>query len=148
MCHGERGDEHESVGPGRVRSAKPIGVATRKHRGVMKDIIQQTKDCEKQFPETSQAFKDMLGEMYDTFCGKMLDYGSGNIALGRDLSDEDNKKMALMGIWFRSNDKMARIENIVNKSNVPNHESLEDSYLDLANYSVIATIVGKNIWGK
>jgi len=99
----------------------------------MKDIIQQTRDCEKQFPETCEAFQKMLGEMYDTFC---------------DLSDEDNKKMALMGIWFRSNDKMARIENIVNKSNVPNHESLEDSYLDLANYSVIATIVGRDAWGK
>ena len=50
----------------------------------MKDIIQQTKDCEKQFPETCEAFQKMLGEMYDTFCGKMLDYGSGNIALGGD----------------------------------------------------------------
>ena len=56
--------------------------------------------------------------------------------------------MALMGIWFRSNDKMARIENIVNKEGVPNHEPLKDSYLDLANYSVIAMIVKDGKWGK
>ena len=106
------------------------------------------KECEEKFPQTSEAFKAVLAHMYDLFCGKMLDYGSGNISLGRDISLEDNKKMALMGIWFRSNDKMARIENIVNKEGVPNHEPLKDSYLDLANYSVIAMIVKDGKWGK
>ena len=106
------------------------------------------KECEEKFPQTSEAFKAVLAHMYGVFCGKMLDYGSGNISLGRDISLEDNKKMALMGIWFRSNDKMARIENIVNKEGVPNHEPLKDSYLDLANYSVIAMIVKDGKWGK
>ena len=106
------------------------------------------KKVEEMYPETTQAFKDKMEEMYEIFCKKMWDYGSNNIALGRDLSEDHNKKMSLMGIWFRSNDKMSRIENLLQRKDDAVNESLEDSYLDLANYSVIASIVRKNLWGK
>lgn len=108
------------------------------------------KKVEEMYPETTQAFKEKMDEMYETFCKKMWDYGSKNIALGRDLSEDHNKKMSLMGIWFRSNDKMSRIENILERGDLSStaNEPLEDSYLDLANYSIIATIVHKNLWGK
>jgi hypothetical protein len=100
------------------------------------------------YPQTAAEFKAMTDEMYKVFCAKMYDYGANNIALGRDLTDEHNKKLSLMGIWFRSNDKMARIENLLQRKDDAANESLEDSYLDLANYSVIASIVRKNLWGK
>lgn len=101
------------------------------------------------YPQTTEAFKDMMSEMYLIFCMKMNDYGANNIALGRDLSVPKNKHMSLMGIWFRSNDKMSRIENLIsNREDAPSNEPLRDSYLDLANYSVIASIVDKNLWGK
>lgn len=104
---------------------------------------------EEMYPQTTEAFKDMMSEMYLIFCMKMNDYGANNIALGRDLAVPKNKYMSLMGIWFRSNDKMARIENLIsNRDDAPSNEPLRDSYLDLANYSVIATIVDKNLWGK
>lgn len=104
---------------------------------------------EEMYPQTTEAFKDMMSEMYTTFCMKMNDYGANNIALGRDLDVPKNKYMSLMGIWFRSNDKMSRIENLIsNQEGSPSNEPLRDSYLDLANYSIIASIVEKNLWGK
>jgi hypothetical protein len=111
----------------------------------MKDSIQIVEEM---YPQTTAEFKAMTDEMYKVFCAKMYDYGANNIALGRDLTDEHNKKLSLMGIWFRSNDKMSRIENLLQRKDDAVNESLEDSYLDLANYSVIASIVRKNLWGK
>ena len=40
---------------------------------------------EEMYPQTTEAFKDMMSEMYLIFCMKMNDYGANNIALGRDL---------------------------------------------------------------
>ena len=108
-----------------------------------------TQKIEAMYPDTTEQFKAMMSEMYMTFCMKMDDYGANNIALGRDLSVADNKRMSLMGIWFRSNDKMARIENLIKREGeAPSNEPLRDSYLDLANYCIIASIVDKNLWGK
>ena len=91
----------------------------------------------------------MLKHMYITFCEKQYDYGPQNISLGRDLQDLENKRKSLQGIWFRSNDKLSRIDNLLtNMDSNPKNESLEDSYLDLANYSIIAHIVNKNKWAK
>jgi hypothetical protein len=110
-----------------------------------RDVV---KAVEEKYPETAQEFKANLDRMYETFCSKMWDYGSHNIALGRDLSNIYNKKRSLNGIWFRSNDKMSRIENLLERSDVAVNEPLTDSYLDLANYSVIAMVVDADKWGK
>ena len=45
-----------------------------------KEVI---KAVEEKYPETAQEFKANLDRMYETFCSKMWDYGSHNIALGR-----------------------------------------------------------------
>lgn len=112
----------------------------------MSDLI--IDKMEAMYPQTTEQFKATMSEMYTIFCKKMNDYGANNIALGRDLSNENNKYMSLMGIWFRSNDKMSRIENLLKSGGNSANEPLLDSYLDLANYSVIASIVDKNLWGK
>ena len=104
--------------------------------------------CEKKFPHTASEFKNILNEMYATFCEKQHDYGPSNISLGRDLSVAANRKKSLQGLWFRSNDKLSRVDNILEQNISAKNEPLEDSYLDLANYSVISLLVKKNIWGK
>ena len=77
---------------------------------------------EEMYPHTTEAFKDMMSEMYLIFCMKMNDYGANNIALGRDLAVPKNKYMSLMGILFRSNDKMSRIENLIsNRDDAPSN---------------------------
>jgi len=104
--------------------------------------------CETNFPETTKEFKNTLNKMYVTFCEKQHDYGPSNISLGRDLSIIANRKKSLHGLWFRSNDKLSRVDNILEQNLSTKNEPLEDSYLDLANYSVISLLVKKNLWGK
>ena len=43
-------------------------------------------------------------------------------------------------------DKIARINNLIETGNTPENESLEDSYKDLANYSIIALMVLRGKW--
>tara|TARA_R100000781_G_scaffold74697_2_gene46500 strand:+ start:1034 stop:1372 length:339 start_codon:yes stop_codon:yes gene_type:complete len=104
--------------------------------------------CENKYPETTAAFKDILNQMYTTFCEKQHDYGPTNISLGRDLSKKENKTKSLTGIWFRSNDKLCRVDNLLTTGFKAKNESLEDSFLDLANYSVISLLVCKDKWEK
>jgi|TARA_R100001460_G_scaffold101565_2_gene145671 hypothetical protein len=114
----------------------------------MKTKEKSVEYCENKFPETTKEFKNILNEMYVTFCKKQHDYGPSNISLGRDLSVAKNRKKSLQGLWFRSNDKLSRVDNILEQNISAKNEPLEDSYLDLANYSVISLLVKKNIWGK
>ena len=106
------------------------------------------EECEKQYPETTQEFKRIMQEQYELFCKKQLDYGPGNIAVGTNLQTEQEKDVALMGVWFRMSDKIQRLKNMVvlGSTNVHN-ESIEDSYKDLSNYSVICQIVKNGKWG-
>lgn len=66
---------------------------------------------------------------------KQKDYGSSNIS---DCGE--------VGLIVRSNDKMARLKNLVLKAKSPNNESIDDSWQDLANYAVIAQLVRKGVW--
>ena len=104
--------------------------------------------CESKYPETTAEFKKIQQEQYELFCMKQLDYGPDNITLGKDTEKLDNRFLSLMGLWFRMNDKMQRILNIVNNHIKPNNESLEDSWTDLSNYSIISILVYRNKWAK
>lgn len=111
----------------------------------MENIIKQ---CEDLYPESATEFKKIQAEMYALWCKKHMDYGPENIALGKDLANPSNKRMSLLGIWFRSNDKVSRIANLLNNQLTPLNESLEDSWIDLCNYSIISMIVNRGKWGK
>lgn len=65
---------------------------------------------------------------------KQRDYGSGNIS-----------SFGEFGVLVRMNDKMERLKNLL-KMELPKNESVEDSYLDLANYAIIAVLVRRGIW--
>ena len=41
--------------------------------------------CEEKFPQTTNEFKKILDEMYDTFCKKQRNYGPDNISGGSSL---------------------------------------------------------------
>jgi hypothetical protein len=104
--------------------------------------------CEAKYPITTAEFKKIQQEQYELFCKKQLDYGPENITLGKDTEKSENRKLSLMGLWFRMNDKIQRILNIVSNQAQPNNESLEDSWTDLSNYSIISILVHRNKWGK
>jgi hypothetical protein len=43
-------------------------------------------------------------------------------------------------------DKFARINNLVDNGKDPQHESLEDSFKDMANYAIIGLLVLRGKW--
>ena len=69
--------------------------------------------CEEKFPGTTQEFKKILDEMYSTFCKKQRNYGPDNISVGSLLESSDDINVALTGLWFRKNDKIQRLKQIV-----------------------------------
>lgn len=119
---------------------------------MIEDKIQQNpiiKEIEEKFPEMTKEYKRIMREQYLTFCKKQSNYGPDNISLGKDLTKEDDIKLSLMGLFFRMNDKIQRIKQLVvigTKDNV--NESVIDTYQDLSVYSIIAQIVKNGKWGK
>ena len=110
--------------------------------------IRAVSDFEKLYPELSIEFKKIQDEQYKLFSSKMLDYGLGNISLGSDLHNRDDKNLSLTGIWLRCNDKINRLKNILkrNGKNYVEGEKSIDSWIDIANYGIIAMLVTRNKW--
>jgi hypothetical protein len=97
----------------------------------------------------TEEFKNILDEMYLTFCKKQRNYGPGNISVGTALQTKEDVKLSLSGLWFRKNDKIQRLKQLVVLGQ-PDEvgESIEDTYQDLAVYSVISQLVTRNKWAK
>ena len=105
--------------------------------------------CEETYPQTTQEFRNILDEMYETFCKKQRNYGPGNISVGTSLETEDDIKVALTGLWVRKNDKIQRLLQLVVKGQ-PDEvgENIQDTYEDLSVYGVISQIVQRKKWAK
>ena len=105
--------------------------------------------CERNYPQTTEEFKNILDEMYLTFCKKQRNYGPGNISVGTSLQTQDEVRLSLTGLWFRINDKVNRLKQMVVLGQ-PDEvgESIQDTYEDLSVYGIIAQIVQRGKWGK
>ena len=105
-------------------------------------------DFERLYPELSEEFKNVQNEQYELFAAKMMDYGLSNISLGSDLSTKDDKNLSLTGIWLRCNDKINRLKNMLKRQgkNYVQGEAMIDSFIDIANYGIIAMLVMRNKW--
>ena len=75
-------------------------------------------------------------QLFDT---KQMDYGSTNIAACGE-----------MGIAVRLQDKVSRMRNLLLKElkneGDANHEPLEDTYKDAANYAMIGLLLKRGLW--
>ena len=69
---------------------------------------------------------------------KHKDYGPKNIA--------QSPGGPLNGLRVRMWDKFARINNLIDSGATPENESLKDSFLDMANYAIIAMLVLDGEW--
>jgi hypothetical protein len=106
-------------------------------------------EIETKYPETTQMFKEVMQHQYELFCLKQSNYGPDNISLGTNLQKKEDRKMSQMGLWFRMNDKIQRLKQLVllgSKDNVG--ESVTDTYQDLSVYGIICQIVKEGKWGK
>ena len=98
--------------------------------------------CEKNYPELTKEYKKIMMEQYILFCKKHRNYGCGNINVGTNLDTDSDVKLALTGLWFRSNDKIQRLKQLVIIGEPDTvKESLKDTFQDLSIYGIIAQIV-------
>tara|TARA_R110000822_G_scaffold10715_1_gene40304 strand:- start:174 stop:503 length:330 start_codon:yes stop_codon:yes gene_type:complete len=68
---------------------------------------------------------------------KQLDYGPENISVFGEF-----------GVLVRSSDKLERLKNLHKSGNATaaTSESISDSWMDLANYALIAVLLRKGLW--
>lgn len=83
---------------------------------------------------------DLTEELVELLVSKHKDYGPKNIS--------DSPGGPLNGLRVRMHDKLARINNLIDSGKNPNHESLEDSFKDMANYAIIGLLVMRGKWDK
>ena len=85
---------------------------------------------------------------YELFCKKQKNYGPGNISVGSNLETNDDVKLSLTGLWFRMNDKIQRLKQLVllKKEAKVTTESVKDTFQDLSIYGIIAQIVSNGNW--
>jgi len=105
--------------------------------------------CESNYPEMMEEYKRIMWEQYETFCKKQRNYGPGNISVGTSLETKDDIRLSLTGLWFRINDKVQRLKQMVVLGQ-PDEvgESIQDTFQDLSVYGIIAQIVQNKKWGK
>jgi len=141
--------------PGREKETSPT------HKVVFNQIQQRILEqgsvdentaiayCEKEYPETCNAFLNISADQYVLFCKKQKNYGPSNISVGTDLRTNADVKLSLTGLWFRINDKVQRLKQLIvlgHKDEVG--ESELDTFQDLSVYGIIAQLVSKKVWGK
>ena len=104
---------------------------------------------EQQYPKTTDEFKRLQKLQYEVFCEKQMDYGPSNISMGTSLNTDDEKRLSLVGLIVRINDKVQRLLNLVVKHNrEAQNEPAIDAFKDLSVYGIIAQIVQNGKWGK
>lgn len=81
---------------------------------------------------------EISDELTNLLIKKHADYGPRNIS--------GSPGGPLNGLRVRMWDKIARINHLIETGNDAKNESLEDSFADLANYSIIALMVLKGKW--
>lgn len=84
--------------------------------------------------------QNVAEELVDLLISKHHDYGPKNIA--------QSPGGPLNGLRVRLWDKLARLNNLVDTNVDPEHESLEDTFKDMANYAIIGLLVLRGKWDK
>jgi hypothetical protein len=102
------------------------------HRGVS---IVNHKGTYTQF---TSSLDNTAKELTSLLLTKHSDYGPKNIS--------DSPGGALNGLRVRLHDKLARLNNLVDSGVDPKHESLEDTFKDMANYAIIGLLVLRGQW--
>jgi hypothetical protein len=118
-------------------------------RVVAYDEPEVVKQVEEMYPEMTDEFKTIMFTQYELFCKKQLNYGPSNISVGTSLETNEDIKLSLTGLWFRMNDKINRLKQLV-VFGQPDKvgESINDTYMDLSVYGIIAQIVSNKKWAK
>ena len=134
--------------------SKYYEISSKMNSKKIQDIVQDETNqiivlFEEEYPELAEEFQNIQEEMYEIFARKHMDYGLNNIALGGNLTNQEDKKFSLTGLCIRLTDKISRLKNLlINGKNFVEGESMEDTFIDIANYGIIGLLVGRDKWKK
>lgn len=135
--------------PKRKHNFNPIKTEPQYDEVIQYDNPEVVEAMEKQWPEMTAEFKRIMFTQYELFCLKQSNYGPDNISVGSKLQTEDEVKVSLTGLWFRMNDKIQRLKQLVVLGKQDNiGESCEDTFQDLSVYGIIAQLVSSGKWAK
>lgn len=84
-----------------------------------------------------QAFEIVNEELKQMFLKKHADYGKDNIL--------DTKEL---GIAFRVSDKLNRLKNLLVNNQTPKNESVEETWIDIGVYAIIAILYRRGWFQK
>lgn len=99
-------------------------------------------------PVQCREFLGAIMRMYRTHLAKNADYspanilGTGEVGLATRLWDKTSRLLNLLGF------KIVIESSSYDRPLEPKLESIEDTYMDLAVYAVIGTLLRKGAWGK
>jgi len=100
-------------------------------------------------PEQARAFREIVGKMYRVHLDKNTDYSpanimaTGEIGLITRLWDKTARLLNLLGFRFSIQDA-----GTFDAPKTPKHESIDDTYQDLAVYAIIGILLRAGKWGK
>lgn len=83
------------------------------------------------------AYQQVLDELMQMFLKKHRDYGKGNI-----LSIEE------YGILLRSSEKIERLKHLLKNNADPANESIEETWIDIAVYAILAILYRRGQFQK
>ena len=119
------------------RTSKEPGLNSKPIPGGRKLADGSVTDTPYSFPvEVSKVF----AELEELLLSKHRDYGPKNIS--------QSPGGPLNGLRVRLWDKLARLNNLTDKNTKPQHESLEDTFKDMANYAIIGLLVLRDKWDR
>jgi hypothetical protein len=121
--------------PIRIRTGIEDRVVSETRRTV-KDNFNNPSVARELYLETH--LSNTVNELSELLLSKHKDYGPKNISQAPGG--------AVNGLRVRMHDKLARINNLIDSGANPEHESLEDSFKDMANYAIIGLLVLRKQW--
>ena len=133
----------------REMESKVVDPADDSERKVTNEVHPVVEQMETEWPVMTKEFRRLQRQQYELFLKKQHDYGPGNISVGTMLQTPEEIQLSLTGLWFRMNDKIQRLKNmLMSQRESAVDEPMEDAYLDVSNYGIMATIVKNGKWGK
>ena len=114
------------------------------------DSIPSLHVTEVRCPEQAKAFAEILGVMYRTHLDKNADYspanilGTGDVGLITRLWDKIARILNLSGFQFEIKPESVRFVS----PKEPKNESLDDSFMDAAVYTIIGILLRQGKWGR
>ena len=108
--------------------------------GNIKELPEAVQQMIREYPQSefNEAVQQKFQHAKSVLLKKHNDYGPKNIS--------QSPGGPLNGLRVRMWDKFARINNLIDSGATPENESLKDSFLDMANYAIIAMLVLDGEW--